>query len=495
MKQYCSLYVFYVQGLTLKYTKDTMFFSLRVIAIGLVSVCSLLCSCNDPESGIPVAEAEEGEELSGGENFTSYDLSQNAFGEQGKNLSPAEEGQFVTGNSFFRSNWVIAPASVQTLDGLGPMMNAISCGSCHFKDGRAQPPASPSETLNGLLFRLSIPGVGPHGGSLDEPNYGGQLQDKSILGVSSEGHVQVSYQELAGQYADGTSYSLRKPMYEFTDLKFGDFQTDFEYSPRIAMQVPGLGLLENVDEKTILSFADENDANGDGISGKPNDVWNEELQQTQVGRFGWKANQPSLKQQIASAFNGDIGITSSVFPTEGLTPVQQTQYGGLANGGTPEISDENLAKIVTYMRTLAIPVRREWDSQPVLRGKFVFAQLNCSGCHIPKMETASGSPVDALNNQTIRPYTDLLVHDMGEGLADNRPDFLANGREWRTAPLWGLGMIKTVNGHTFLLHDGRARTIEEAILWHAGEAEGAKVKFTQLPTSDREALLKFLESL
>jgi CxxC motif-containing protein (DUF1111 family) len=473
-----------------------------VVLLNMTKNCIFACifivsmfACDKQGERPAIAIAEEGEELSGGENFTSYDPSENAFGEQGDNLTSVEETQFGTGNFLFRSNWVTAPASVQTLDGLGPIMNAISCGSCHFKDGRARPPAFATEELNGLLFRLSLPGTGPHGEPLDDPNYGGQLQDKSILAADYEGKVSVTYQEVAGQYADGTSYSLRKPVYEFYNLKFGALATQFQYSPRIAQQISGLGLLESVSEQTILAFADENDANGDGISGKPNYVWDEELQQTRLGRFGWKANQPSLRQQTAGAFNGDLGITSSIFPSEGLSTSQQALYSGFPNGGSPEISNENLAKIVLYVQTLSVPARRDWDKQEILRGKLLFQQANCSGCHIVKMQTASSNSVNALNNQNIRPYTDLLLHDMGDGLADGRPDFLANGNEWRTSPLWGLGMIKNVNKHTFLLHDGRARNIEEAILWHGGEAENAKIKFTKLSKNDRDALIKFLESL
>lgn len=461
----------------------------------LIFIGLILAACNKDDEHPAIATVEEDEELSGGENFTTHDFSENAFGKQGDNLSSKEEVQLGTGNFLFRSNWVTAPASVQSLDGLGPIMNAISCGSCHFKDGRAKPPASATEGLNGLLVRLSLPGAGSHGESLDDPNYGGQFQDKSILTADSEGKVNLTYQEISGEYEDGTSYSLRKPGYEFYELKFGALATQLQYSPRIAQQIPGLGLLENVPEQTIRQFADENDANGDGISGKPNYVWDEALQQTRLGRFGWKANQPSLFQQTAGALNNDLGITSSVFPLEGLSTSQQSLYAGLPNGGTPEISDENLAKIVVYVKTLAVPARRAWDMPEVLRGKYLFQEANCSGCHIAKMQTASTNLVSALNNQTIRPYTDLLLHDMGDGLADDRPDFLANGNEWRTPPLWGLGMIKNVNNHTFLLHDGRARNIEEAILWHGGEAEKSKLKFTQLLKTDRVALIKFLESL
>lgn len=451
-----------------------------------------LAACAKDE---PLLQAEAGEQYSGGENFTTFDFSGNAFGVQGRNLSRDDENFFVAGNSLFRTNWVMAPASVQSLDGLGPVFNAISCGSCHFKDGRAEPPQSPEETLNGLLFRLSISTTGEHGQALGDPVYGMQLQDKAILGVKQEASVRVSYREKSGTYADGTTYTLREPLYEFYDLQFGDFAGDLQYSPRIAQQIPGLGLLEQVPESTILSFADEQDADGDGISGRPNYVWDKVSNSLTLGRFGWKANQPHLLQQTADAFNGDIGITSSINPNDHLTPRQRDELEDIPNGGEPELSDDQLARVVRYLQTLAVPARREVDDPDVLHGKALFQDLQCAGCHQPKMETAANGSIPALNNQLIFPYTDLLLHDMGPELADNRPDFLATGREWRTPPLWGIGLIATVNGHTTLLHDGRARNLEEAILWHGGEAAASKTAFTQLPAADRAALLQFLESL
>jgi len=454
----------------------------------------LSSSCKDNEpSGL--ADIELDEQYSGGKNATTFDLGQNAFGGQANGLTADQEGFFVTGNSFFRTNWVTAPASVQSLDGLGPIFNAFSCGSCHFKDGRAKPPGTPDEALNGLLFRLSIPGTDAYGGPLADPVYGGQLQDKSILNVENEARVRVSYQEIAGNYTDGSVFSLRQPIYEFVDLKYGPFPSGSMFSPRIAPQMPGLGLLEIIPEADILAFADENDSDQNGISGKANQVWDAELQQLVLGRFGWKANQPNLTQQTAGAFNGDIGITSNLFPQDHLSLTQQQQYRNIPNGGEPEISDDILRKVVRYTQTLAVPARREFDDATVLRGKFLFQQINCSGCHRPSMSTGSIGDIAALYNQKIWPYTDLLLHDMGPELADGRPDFLASGTEWRTAPLWGIGLIQTVNRHSFLLHDGRARNMEEAILWHGGEAEKSRDAFKKLNVSDRTALLKFVESL
>jgi CxxC motif-containing protein (DUF1111 family) len=449
----------------------------------------------DPEGDIGIAVPEPDEKFTGGTNGTTLDFSQNAFGGQVQGMTSEQRGFFVTGNSFFRSNWITAPASVQTLDGLGPVFNSASCGGCHFKDGRAQPPATPEEALNGLLFRLSIPGMDAHGGPLPEPVYGGQWQDKAILGVQPEGKIQVSYQEIAGQYPDGSAYSLRKPVYTFPEFNYGAPATGWMFSPRIAPQMPGLGLLEIIPEQDILAWADENDANQDGISGRANRVWDEASGQTVLGRFGWKANQPNLMQQTAAAFNGDIGITSNLFPKDHLTPAQLLVYPNIPNGGEPEIPDDILNKVVVYTRALAVPARRNYDDAVVLRGKYIFNELNCAGCHRPVMTTGTDGQIAALREQKIWPYTDLLLHDLGPDLADNRPDFLATGTEWRTAPLWGIGLIPVVNGHSFLLHDGRARNIEEAILWHGGEAEKSRDDFKKLNKTDREALIKFVESL
>ena len=466
---------------------------MRLLLFSLLALYVFSCCKKGDYTGI--AQVEPNEQYAGGLNATTFDLGQNAFGVPTNGLTNEQDGFFVTGNSFFRSNWVTAPASVQSLDGLGPIFNALSCGSCHFKDGRAAPPGTPDEPLNGLLFRLSIPGFDAHGEPLGDPVYGGQLQDKSILNVQNEGRVRVTYQEMAGKYTDGTSYSLRQPAYEFLDLNFGAFAPGLMFSPRIAPQMPGLGLLEIVPEAAILAFADENDTDNDGISGRTNQVWDTETQQLVMGRFGWKANQPSLSQQTAGAFNSDIGITSELFQQDPLSPMQQQQYPNSPNGGTPEVTQDIFKKVVSYTRSLAVPARRDHDDATVLRGKFLFQQLRCESCHRPELNTGTGGAIAALHNQKIHPYTDLLLHDMGAGLADGRPDFLASGTEWRTPPLWGIGLIPTVNGHSFLLHDGRARNVEEAILWHGGEAEKSLEEFKKLNANDRAALLKFVESL
>ncbi|WP_245706078.1 di-heme oxidoredictase family protein [Catalinimonas alkaloidigena] len=443
----------------------------------------------DGEPGITWLETNE--EFGGGATTVS-DVSVNAFGNAAPNLTGDKDLLFVTGNSFFNRNWVTAPSSTEDLDGLGPMFIARSCSSCHFKDGRGAPPAA-DEAPVALLFRLSVPGQAEDGGPQPEPTYGSQLSTHAILGTTAEGSVQIQYEEITGQYADGTSYHLRKPRYTFTELGFGPMDPAVQVSPRVAQHMIGLGLLEAIDEVTLTSLADPDDRNGDGISGRINRVWDVEKGQESIGRYGWKANQPSVRQQVAAAFVGDIGITSSVFPTEECADAELGCQG--IDAGEPELKESILNKVVLYSSSLAVPKRRNWDDPTVLKGKQLFVEANCSSCHVPKLTTGTHPDFPEFSNETIRPFTDLLLHDMGEGLADGRPDFLATGSEWRTPPLWGIGLIETVNGHTNFLHDGRARNLEEAILWHGGEAEAAKKAFLNMSGEDRRSLVTFLTSL
>ncbi|MBC7391463.1 MAG: c-type cytochrome [Opitutaceae bacterium] len=437
--------------------------------------------------------SEPGEELSAG-SATVISTSKDAFGFQLSNMPASMSADFSVGNSFFRLPWVIAPSSTSARDGLGPMLNANSCGTCHGLDGRGRPPIEGESEFTSMLLRISLPGEGIHGEPVDVPDYGDQLNDKAIPGVIPEGKPFITYTEIPGKYSDGTSYSLRNPTYTILDFAYGN-PGNILISPRVAPQLPGLGLLEAVEESLILSSADPYDVNADGISGRANYVWNATLLTKTLGRFGWKANQPNLLQQTSGAFNGDMGITSSIFQYENLKGKSKALFDTIPSGGKPEIQDSILKKIVFYCQTLSVPARRNWKEQNVLSGKTLFNELGCHLCHTPKMVTGKDAVFPEMANQTIRPFTDLLLHDMGEGLADGRTDFLASKSEWRTPPLWGIGLIKTVNNHTFFLHDGRARNLEEAILWHGGEAEQAKMKYTRLNKLDRDNLIKFLESL
>jgi CxxC motif-containing protein (DUF1111 family) len=441
----------------------------------------------------PALAPEPGEQLAGGAT-TVFDASARAFTFSARNLAELHERDFFVGNSFFNKNWVIAPSSTSARDGLGPTFNARSCSACHFKDGRGRPPLEPDEPMLSMLVRLSIPGTDEHGGPLPEPNYGGQLQPAAIPEVAPEGRAQVHWTELPGRFADGEPYSLRRPSIELVELAFGPLAEDAMISARTAPQMIGLGLLEALPDATILALADPDDGDGDGISGRPNYVWDPITQTTVLGRFGWKANQAGLQQQNAGAFHGDLGITSSLHPSDEC-PAQQLDCAAAQSGGAPELDHALLDAITTYTRLLAVPARREVDELEVLIGRELFHAIGCADCHTPRLETGTLVGFPELSQQVIWPYTDLLLHDMGEGLADGRPDYQADGREWRTPPLWGIGLFEVVNDHSFYLHDGRARNLAEAVLWHGGEAQGSRDAFVELDSDDRAALLRFLKSL
>ena len=461
----------------------------------LVLAAALLGACSNPEptmiptpTPIPLVLVAE----SGGDT-SAFTTTRNAFGLSARNLSNQERRTFAVGNSFFRQNWVTAPASTKARDGLGPTFNALSCSSCHLLDGRGKPPDGPEDGERGLLLRLSIPGTGPHGGPIPEPTYGGQLQDRAVVNVPIEGEFVIVYQEVPGSFEDGETYSLRNPSYRFKSLTFGPMSPETLISPRVAPAIVGMGLLEAIPETDILSAADPDDMDGDGISGRTNTVWDERNDAVSLGRFGWKANVPTVEQQTAGAFLGDLGVTSEIFPDENCTSPQR-ECMMAPNGGTPEIGAERLADVVFYTQTLAVPAMRDIDDPQVKQGAKLFAESGCALCHTPQQVTGLHD-IEALSNQTIYPYTDLLLHDMGPELADERPDFDADGQEWRTPPLWGIGLVKTVNGHTMFLHDGRARNLTEAILWHGGEGSRSRDAFRALTKEERDALIRFLNSL
>lgn len=452
----------------------------------VLSVLLIACAPTAPEGG-----PAPGEELSGGDT-TVFDTTREAYGYSARNLGFDDRQDFLVGNNFFGDNWVIAPSSTETRDGLGPIYNALSCGSCHFKDGRGEPPAEGEEMLS-TLVRLSVPGADAHGGPLGDPTYGGQLQPRAIPGVAPEAVTQITWSEQPGSYADGSPFSLREPMLEIVSLAYGPLADDVMMSVRVAPVVYGLGLLEAVTEADILAHADPDDADADGISGRPNHVWSAEAGATVIGRFGWKANQPDLRAQTAGAFLGDIGITTSLNPMQNCSPLE-TDCAAAVPGGDPELEDELLELVVFYGRTLAVPARRDVADETVLRGRALFRSAGCADCHVPSYTTGAHE-IPELSDQRIWPYTDLLLHDMGEGLADHRPDYEATGTEWRTPPLWGIGLLQTVNRHQFLMHDGRARGFAEAILWHGGEGEASREAFRSMSESERATLLRFLESL
>ena len=436
----------------------------------------------------------------------------NAFSLPSANMSFARRADFNVGNGLFRRVWVTAPSSTQAADGLGPLFNARSCQRCHLKDGRGHPPKGnfPEDTAVSMFLRLSIPPqteadkallASRQANVIPDPTYGGQLQDFAIPGHAAEGRMHITYEDVPVELDDGTVVTLQKPSYKITDLGYGPPHPELMMSPRVAPQMIGLGLLEAIAEDDILANADPDDADGDGVSGRPNIVWDGQAGRTAVGRFGWKAGNPTVTQQSAGAFAGDIGIGNPLAPnpwgdcTEAQTACRQAPHGNTSVHDDAEVSGEALRLVVFYARNLAVPARRGVDDPDVLAGKRLFYDSGCVACHRPKYVTARRDDMPEQSFQLIWPYTDLLLHDMGDGLADGRPEGVANGREWRTAPLWGIGLTQTVNGHSFLLHDGRARGVLEAILWHGGEAEATKRAVMALSAEERRQLVAFVESL
>lgn len=457
-----------------------------ITTIILVSVCTVIGivqACRKPEL---LEEADYNEWLSGGSQ-TVFDAGSGAFSQAFPSLSADKEALHETGDVAFEATFVSAPAQLRP--GLGPIFNSVSCASCHIADGRGRPP-EPNGQLVSMLFRMSIPGADPHGGPLGVPGFGGQFQQRAIQGYAPEGEVLITYTEQAGTYADGAPYSLRVPSYTLQNA-YTTLPASVMLSPRMAPPVFGLGLLEAIPEANILAAADPGDANGDGISGRPNYVWDVLGQRTALGRFGWKCNQPDLLQQSAGAYAEDMGITNYVFQRE--SSYGQPQYDN--RGDEPEVSDSLLYASAFYIRSLAVPARRNVDDPQVQRGKQLFIAARCASCHTPMQRTGTNVVFPEVSNQVIFPYSDMLLHDMGPGLADNRPDYDASGQEWRTSPLWGIGLTQAVNGHQYFLHDGRARSLEEAILWHGGEATYSQQYFSNLSMADRTALLAFLNSL
>lgn len=439
-----------------------------------------------------------GEKLGGDTSIRSAHPS--AFSLPAANMPLQRRLDFSVGNSFFRNPWVMAPSSTGARDGLGPLLNTNGCQNCHIKDGRGHPPEPDLANRVSMLVRLSIP---PHPdgrdqallrtlGNVPEPIYGLQLQDFAVANLAPEGRVQVSYREQPVQLADGLQVVLRQPTVTIVDTQYGPLHPQTQISARVAPPMIGLGLLAALDAAHIVAREDPDDADGDGISGRANRVWDISGGLTVLGRFGWKAGQPSLPQQNAAAFAADMGITSNLLSTEEC-PVA-TEICQTLSGGAPELETRIQEQVDFYTANLAVPTRRNHGDSQVQLGWSVFLDSGCAACHTPTWTTGPSSH-EWLSQQTIHPFTDLLLHDMGPGLADGRDEFMASGSEWRTPPLWGIGLTETVTGHTFFLHDGRARNLLEAILWHGGEASASQKAVRQLPTHKRDALLAFLNSL
>lgn len=426
----------------------------------------------------------------------SVDSSENSlavvFAEPTSGLDEEDSRFFQAGQVFFHEVWTAVGPTETGNDGLGPLFNADSCAVCHPSTGRRQVPPDGELDAVGLIVRLSIPGANPiTGAPLPEPTYGDQLQDRAIGANKPEGTIYTNYVTQRGTYPDGTPFELLWPTVNIRDRNHGPLTEGTLVSARIGAQLIGMGLLEAVPDDAILALSDPGDANSDGVSGRPNVVWNPATERNELGRFGWKANVVELDQQIAQAFHGDLGITSTLIEDENCAPGQDI-CSSTPSGGTHEVSNERLNALVIYLRLLNVPEPRMKDSL-AQAGSQHFDEFGCASCHTKSLTTGP-SEYSVLSEQTFEPYTDLLLHDLGFDMADDRPDYAATGNEWRTAPLWGLGLVP-VEGDRGLLHDGRARTIEEAILWHGGEGSPSRSRFMNADASDRASLIAFLETL
>jgi CxxC motif-containing protein (DUF1111 family) len=450
-------------------------------------VAAVLASPEDP------ALPEAFEAMQGGAGTGRAALSRDVLAQPAANLDAGGRETFLLGNALFRKLWVPAPSSTRASDGLGPLFNARACDGCHVRDGRGGPPDA-----TGFVMRLSVPR--PDGSQGPEPVYGEQIQDRSAPGLAAEGRPAVTWTEQPVTLADGLAVRLRRPALSVDALAYGPLDPHAIVSARIAPPMTGLGLLEAIHPGDILAGADPDDRDGDGISGRPNLLPDGAGGRT-PGRFGWKASQPGIAEQVAAAFSIDMGLSTPLFPalagdcTAAQPDCRARPHGLQPDLGDAEVPDPVLDAVAAYARTVAVPIRREAREAEVLRGKAVFHAAGCAACHRPKFVTRRDAAEPALAFQLIWPYSDLLLHDMGPDLADGRLEGEASGTEWRTPPLWGLGLARTANPDAAFLHDGRARDPLEAVLWHGGEAQASRDAVVALSREDRDALLSFLSSL
>ncbi len=477
-------------------------------------------------AGVPMqqlASFDPQEIKQGGDTGISISSAE-SYSKPSSNLTASRKGHFFIGNAFFRQPWVIAPASTDSRDGLGALFNVAACQSCHVKDGRGHAPMTSDDDADSLLIRLAMPATTEEQrqqlqNSLIEkvvhPMYGGQLQDRGIQGVPAEARIAVQWTDKPVTFADGHIETLRAPTFNLTKPGYGAFDDDLMVSPRVALPMIGLGLLEQIPDEAIKKQAvdNKNSTNGD-ISGKFNWVMDPQTGKHALGRFGWKAGQTKLITQNQSAFNEDMGLTSNIRPHESCMPTQTacmnatTGADEQGDGKPPvEVNDEVAKFVEFYTRNLAVPHRRDADDTLVLAGKKRFYDMGCQSCHTPRYQLPKTDD-DHLeqHGQVIYPYTDLLLHDMGDDLADRtiagklpakniQVEFLANSYEWRTPALWGIGLAQTVDPQATFLHDGRARTLMEAVLWHGGEAQKQQQKVLKLDKQGRSELNAFLQSL
>lgn len=451
--------------------------------------------------------AEPFEAKQAGASTVSPRLDSNAFSLFSANLDFEGQQRFSLGNGLFRKDWVSAPSSTQASDGLGPLFNARACQSCHIKDGRGHAPLPGTQGAVSLLVRASIAPTADEASAIAQgrltavphPLYGGQIQDAAVAGLNPEARIDITFDDVPLDLTGGESVVLRRPHLTLADPAYGPVD-DLRLSARIAPPMIGLGLVEAIAPEDIIAAADPDDLDGDGISGRINWSLGPEGER-RLGLFGWKAAQPTVIDQSAHAFAGDMGLSTPLLPDPyGDCTAEQSECRALPNGvqarlGAEEVPGDLLDLVAFYSRNLAVPARRDVDAPQVLAGKQQFYEAGCVACHTPKFVTSRTAGHPAQQFQLIWPYSDFLLHDMGPDLADAHTEGLAEGPEWRTPPLWGIGLSQTVSAEAGFLHDGRARTLLEAVLWHGGEAQSSRDAVVAMTPADRGALLAFLESL
>lgn len=484
---------------------------IRLAAL-VASIALLLLACGDDGDG-DATNVDPGPARAGvvepvrtmrtGGMGTAFDDTARAFSLTARNINHYERQVFADGKAVFEAAWNPRPG--EPFSGLGPDFDASACANCHFEDGRSAGPAGDGTLPVGMTVRVFS----------DDPatidHYGAGLSSQAF-GSNPEAVVTVAYEEVAGEYADGTPYALRRPVYTVEVSDGPGLPDDTVIGPRVAPHLPGMGLLELIPDDDLIALADPDDADGDGISGRLAVATDLLSGETVIGRFGWNASQPTVEQQTATALFNDMSLTSRYFPTElcdrwapcvraGVplsTEYNVEDYGdpnfGVQEPAGGEVTDRQLLDLTVYTQTLAVPGARDIGDPLIERGNDLFESARCASCHTGGYTTRRG-PIQGLSNQLIQPYTDLLLHDLGIELGDQTVTGELVPTEWRTPPLWGIGLLDTVSGHTTLLHDGRARDYAEAILWHGGEAEASAERFRTMSEEDRAALIAFLESL
>ena len=440
--------------------------------------------------------------LPGGETSNQVE-NKNSFSLSSRNLEEHMRINFLVGNALFERMWEDSSISKNIAkDGLGPFFSARSCESCHINDGRGHIPITNKEDKISVVIQISqnIAQSNDYIKNIEDDIYGGQISEFAVKDVLKEADIIIDYKYSLEMYEDGRVVELRRPIIKIDNLNYGDFNESTTFSARIAQPMIGLGLIEHISDQSLLMNEDINDTNNDGVSGKANKVWDIENEKLAIGRFGWKAAQPSVYQQTADAFYHDMGLSNKLYSNPFNCTSKQVECAKAISGNSEEyddleVSSDQLDLVTFYSSQLGVPARRSINAENVKKGKEIFFALNCNSCHVESFTTGDTGSHANLNNQIIYPYSDFLLHDMGESLSDGVSEFFAQGSEWRTPPLWGIGLTSIVSDEYGYLHDGRARTIEEAILWHGGEANEIIQNYKKLKKNEVNQLLSFINSL